>query len=374
MKPMSESSVSVVIPTYQRRGLVASAVRSAIEQTRPPSEIIVIDDGSDDGTEEALEPFADRITYRWQSNRGVSAARNLGLRLAAGTVIAFLDADDRWERGHLEVLTGQLERHPEASLACTGPVHPHLRRARALNAPTVVDALYALLPAFGLLTTPSRVAVRREALEEINGFDEELMVAEDSDLYARLAIRAPFALSSESTVVRGADSRSLSLLGMRECRYLEAFQMQAENHAVDIQEHRPNDRRIRSLSLAQQHHARALTALANGLEEECKAAFREAVALAEWLSDEPRMMAHRVARLGPPEHEHVRFERAASSWPDKNSQTASFLRARALAGSLRRGDLKTAARTIARCPRRATPSLLGQGLRDLKRDSSAGPL
>jgi GT2 family glycosyltransferase len=360
---VSEPSVSVVIPTYQRCDLVPLAVTSALEQTSAPSEVIVIDDGSTDGTEDALAPIADRIIYRRQPNRGASAARNAGLQLATGSIVAFLDADDRWFPHHLAVLTAAIERNPAASLACSGPVHPHLRRARHVTGSEIVDALYALLPGFGLLTTPSRVVVRREALEEVNGFDEELIVAEDSDLWVRLAIRAPFVLSPEVTIVRGKDDRSLARRGMRESLYLPAFQRQAEKHLSEIESHRPDDADARSHAKAQQHHARALIALIQGRGTDCRAELTEAIALVKWLSEEPELIGHRIARLGPPEHAHLRFAEAAASWPEAHSETALFLRASAFGGALRGRDLRSAAGVLTDCPLRAKHRLLGLGFR-----------
>jgi len=87
--------VSVIIPTYNRRELVQRALRSVLAQTRRVDEVIVVDDGSTDGTGEALAAaFGDRIVYLRQSNAGVSAARNRGLALARGRYLALLDSDD----------------------------------------------------------------------------------------------------------------------------------------------------------------------------------------------------------------------------------------------------------------------------------------
>ncbi len=88
--------VSVVIPTYNRAQMVSEAVRSVLEQTFGDLEVIVVDDGSTDGTREALKPHADKIRYLRQENSGVSAARNRGIAEARGSLIAFLDSDDLW--------------------------------------------------------------------------------------------------------------------------------------------------------------------------------------------------------------------------------------------------------------------------------------
>jgi len=88
--------VSAVIPTFNRGWIMAEAVQSVLDQTYEPLEIIVVDDGSTDNTRDVLEPFMDRITLLKQENKGVSAARNLGIKNARGEFIAFLDSDDLW--------------------------------------------------------------------------------------------------------------------------------------------------------------------------------------------------------------------------------------------------------------------------------------
>jgi len=99
---MSAFRASVIIPAYNCGRFLAEAVDSALAQTRPPHEIIVVDDGSTDDTPEVAKRFGDRIVYHRQANRGVSAARNAGMERATGNWLAFLDADDLWEGNKLE--------------------------------------------------------------------------------------------------------------------------------------------------------------------------------------------------------------------------------------------------------------------------------
>ena len=100
--PPEPLRISAVIPTYNRGTLVSRAVRSALEQSRPPDELIVVDDGSSDDTAERLEPYRDRIRYVRQANAGGSAARNRGVADAVHPWVAFLDSDDYWRPRHLE--------------------------------------------------------------------------------------------------------------------------------------------------------------------------------------------------------------------------------------------------------------------------------
>src|SRR5438132_3254976 len=102
-------AVSVIVPTFQRREYVVRAVGSVLAQTYEDFELIVVDDGSTDGTGEALAGLDGRLRYLWQENRGTGAARNTGLRLARGEIVAFLDSDNRWLPHHLGIVTEVLE-------------------------------------------------------------------------------------------------------------------------------------------------------------------------------------------------------------------------------------------------------------------------
>src|SRR4051812_30232823 len=94
--PRSAPQVSVIIPAHNSADFIGTAVESVLAQTFADYEIVVVDDGSTDGTREVLERFEGRIVYLHQQNRGVSAARNAGIRRSRGELVCFLDADDIW--------------------------------------------------------------------------------------------------------------------------------------------------------------------------------------------------------------------------------------------------------------------------------------
>lgn len=104
--------ISAVIPTYDRAPLIARAIESALDQSRPPDEIVVVDDGSRDGTAAAVAPYLDRVRYVRQDNAGSSAARNTGVAEALHPWIAFLDSDDVWRPDHLRLV--------DAAITATG--------------------------------------------------------------------------------------------------------------------------------------------------------------------------------------------------------------------------------------------------------------
>jgi glycosyltransferase involved in cell wall biosynthesis len=214
----TEPTVSVIIPTYNCAPYVAAAVESALAQTYRPLEVIVVDDGSTDGTAAVLRPYAGRIVALRQANGGAAAARNAGIGRARGEVLAFLDADDLWLPGKLERQVSVLRRHPKVDLVftdgCTfardGDVHPsilghlsqHFARVRpwlpgggeagqVVVRPGRPDLLFC-----NFIYTPG-VVVRRACLDAVGSFDETLPTCEDYDLWLRIARRAPLALVNE---------------------------------------------------------------------------------------------------------------------------------------------------------------------------------
>lgn len=108
---MRNPSISVVIPVFNGEKYLAEAIQSVLNQTVPPSEIIVIDDGSTDHTAAVCRDFGDQIHYLKQENQGAAAARNLGIKEAAGTYLAFLDADDLWMPTRLQEGLSRIEEN-----------------------------------------------------------------------------------------------------------------------------------------------------------------------------------------------------------------------------------------------------------------------
>ena len=176
--------MSVVIPSFNYGHFVVDAVDSALAQSYRPIEVIVVDDGSTDDTRTRLKPFADRIHYVYQNNRGLSAARNTGIRLANGEWIALLDADDVWHPEKTEVqlravrqldgigLVGSL---PTTSLPEKLPSHPSVERL------SVRDYLLSIR------TGPSGALIRRDCFDAVGLFDESLRSIEDRDMWLRIA-------------------------------------------------------------------------------------------------------------------------------------------------------------------------------------------
>lgn len=122
MEMHNASTVSVIIPVWNARETLAETLRSVALQTEPPWEVILIDDGSTDESEEVARNAALPIRYYRQANSGPSLARNDGFQRSTGSLVAFLDADDLWPADTLRILTGCMNRRPDADI-----VHGRMR-------------------------------------------------------------------------------------------------------------------------------------------------------------------------------------------------------------------------------------------------------
>jgi glycosyltransferase involved in cell wall biosynthesis len=114
-----EPLVSVVIPSYNSARVIGQTLESALAQTHPALEVIVVDDGSTDDTEQAVRPYRDRIVYVRQENQGLAGARNAGMARATGDLVAWLDADDLWNPEKVALQVAVLRQHPECVLVAS---------------------------------------------------------------------------------------------------------------------------------------------------------------------------------------------------------------------------------------------------------------
>jgi glycosyltransferase involved in cell wall biosynthesis len=189
-------TVSVIIPAYNAARYITDAIESVLGQSYPPSEVIVVDDGSTDETVEIVRRYGDRIILLQQCNRGPAAARNAGIGRASGEFIAFLDADDVWTSRNLELQVGMLTEHPEYVLTYghvrrfTGSPSPEIYRATPCNNSWPQGDVSVALIRDTIWATCAAV-VRRRVLTRTGGFDEALRIGEDYDLWLRIAAVGP---------------------------------------------------------------------------------------------------------------------------------------------------------------------------------------
>lgn len=189
---------SVVIPLYNKAPYVGKTVESVLGQTFIDYELIIIDNGSNDGSSEIVAGFTDphiRIV-RLEENNGVSNARNKGVTIATAPYITFLDADDWWEPTFLEEMIGLIKRHPGAGIYGTG--YYIVKNGRKRVAPVGVEdgfiegeinycRVYAKTLCMPL--TSITVAIPRTFFDEIGGFKPQLKLGEDFDLWIRIALK-----------------------------------------------------------------------------------------------------------------------------------------------------------------------------------------
>jgi glycosyltransferase involved in cell wall biosynthesis len=198
------AAISVIIPTFNRARKVKRAVASVLYQTFVDYEVLVVDDGSEDATADALYPFLSRITYiPHPRNLGVSAARNTGIRASSSPLVAFLDSDDYWMPDKLTAQVSFFSEHPEA-VACqteelwfrrgfrVNPMKKHFKPSGEIFEPSLKLCV----------VSPSAVVVRRSLLDEVGLFDEELPACEDYDIWLRISRKYPIWLISEPHVIK----------------------------------------------------------------------------------------------------------------------------------------------------------------------------
>jgi len=223
--------VSVIIPTYNRNAMVREAVASVLAQSYRDFELIVVDDGSTDGTAEDLHSrFGASIRVMQQPRRGVAAARNQGVRVARGDYIAFLDSDDTW-------LPRKLERQMEFMVAGDRRISQTdeiwIRNGRRVNPmkkhrKSSGDVFRASLEL--CLVSPSAVILTCELFDAVGGFDDSFDVCEDYDLWLRIAQTQDIDLLPEPLVVkRGGHADQLS----RSTWGLDRFRVRALKKLLD---------------------------------------------------------------------------------------------------------------------------------------------
>lgn len=210
--------ISVIIPTYNRAMFLKEAIHSVLNQgyfkaaSSDEFELLVIDDGSTDDTSECVKSFKNTVRYHFQENKGVSAARNLGLKLSRGEYIAFLDSDDLWENNKISIQMSFMMSHPRAMVCYTEETW--IRRGVFVNPKKkhqkysgwIFDRVLLLC-----LLSLSSALFRIEGFKVFGKFDEDLPACEDYDFGIRVAQKYPIHLISKPLIVkRGGHPDQLS--------------------------------------------------------------------------------------------------------------------------------------------------------------------
>jgi glycosyltransferase involved in cell wall biosynthesis len=203
-------SITAIIPTYNRAEFITRVIESVQNQSYKVDEIIVVDDGSTDNTKEIVSKYKD-VIYIYQENRGVSSARNSGIKASSSEYIAFLDSDDIW---HEEKIKEQMSLHkstPHIALSYTD--EKWIRgdkeiKKKAHNLKKHHDIFLQSLN--NCVIGCSTVMIKRDVLNDIGYFDESMEVCEDYDLWIRVMLKYDVALIEKELITKYAGHEQLS--------------------------------------------------------------------------------------------------------------------------------------------------------------------
>lgn len=199
---MQSNRVSVIIPAHNAENSLRQTLDSVFAQTLPAFEVIVINDGSTDQTEQTAKKYGSRIRYLYQDNAGQGAARNRGLEIASGDLIAFLDADDFWRPEFIERCCAFLQKHPEAIAVNTGLLTrladgrelrqpASLLRADSPREPYMIDDFFAFWAKHDHVRTGSAL-IRKKAIDLAGMQKADLRVSQDLEYWGLLATYGPW--------------------------------------------------------------------------------------------------------------------------------------------------------------------------------------
>ncbi len=237
MPSETKITFSVIIPVYNRAAIISRAIESVLRQTIPPAELIVVDDGSEDETASVLKPYLPQIKIIRQENKGVSAARNAGIRAASGEWIALLDSDDEWLPQKLELAGRYIQAHPDCKIFQAEEIW--MRNGRRVNPKNRHKKQGGFIYKESLplcIVSPSAVVIKRSLFTEIGFFDETLPVCEDYDLWLRVSRKYKIGLDVHPGIVKyggHGDQLSRKFWGMDRFRILAMEKQLADPELPD---------------------------------------------------------------------------------------------------------------------------------------------
>jgi glycosyltransferase involved in cell wall biosynthesis len=193
------NTISVIIPTYNRASVLSRAIDSVLAQSHSADEIIVVDDGSTDETQKLIESQYPQINYIYQSNKGVSAARNTGIQQANGNWICLLDSDDSWQINKLKKQYNAINENSDYLICHTNETW--YRDGKILNQGKKHEKrggyiFQHCLPLCAI--SPSSVMINKQVFDDLGLFDEELPACEDYDMWLRITAKYPVLFIDEA--------------------------------------------------------------------------------------------------------------------------------------------------------------------------------
>lgn len=197
------AKISIIIPTYNRAHVLSRAIDSVLSQSFEDYELIIVDDGSDDETKDLVIQYGDKIKYFFTKQKGVSAARNLGIKESSGEWIALLDSDDEWLSNKLEKQVQFIESNPEVPLVHGEEIW--IRNGKRVNPRNkhkkfggwIFEKCIPLC-----VISPSASLIKKDILLQLGGFDERFPVCEDYDLWLKLTAKFPVGFIEDPIIVK----------------------------------------------------------------------------------------------------------------------------------------------------------------------------
>jgi len=199
----SDITFSVIVPVYNRAETILRAIESVLSQSRLADEIIVVDDGSDDRTALVLQKHSEKIQLIQQQNKGVSSARNTGIKSSSGNWIALLDSDDQWLPDKLLMAERFIKEHPNSLVFQSEELWVRNgKRVNPKNKHKKYDG-YIYKQSLPLcIVSPSAALIKRSLFDELGYFDESLPVCEDYDMWLRVSRKYPIGLDPIPGIIK----------------------------------------------------------------------------------------------------------------------------------------------------------------------------
>lgn len=232
----SASNISVIIPLYNKASEIEHTLRSVFAQSAQPREIIVVDDGSTDGSAEVVERLTSPLVRLIrQQNRGVSAARNRAMLEATGEWVALLDGDDVWCQDYLATVAAMIERWPKCGAYGTGFFIDDGKQrivARVCQSEGIVDFFAESMYRYVLI--PSATTLRRDLALQEGGFPEGMRMGEDQFLWTKIARAAEVCFNPQPKIIysRAASNRSAAIYRPEQTEY--SFEQLYEPEREDL--------------------------------------------------------------------------------------------------------------------------------------------
>ena len=201
-----DGSIGVVIPTFDAADFLPEALESVLKQSRALDEIVVVDDGSTDDTEDVVRNFSQHgVRYVKQSNQGSAAARNTGVRLLSTDYIAFLDTDDQWLPDKTAIQANILKHQPKVGIVSGDQIfwdpERSFRKVRKFSNQRSLVSFRDRLALMNVIGNPSMVMIRRSHFDRVGLFNVNLRFGDDWDMWLRLAAISDIAFASEPVAI-----------------------------------------------------------------------------------------------------------------------------------------------------------------------------